>query len=629
MKRRILGPLLFTWAACADDSLVSRTPELYITPYEPENYVATEVLDGVNVIDLGDVAVYSTRIARYRLQNPTTQVLVINAIDYARDDAGASTATGADWLAPSLDGDPNDLTIGANQSRIVSIPYGPVVEGGASADVRLVSNAGNGRNVTVRVLANGVYSGAPDIAVRYYTNQPTAPTGPGTTECDSEGLTDNNGDLLVGGCLLVTPFDMGGVALGGETTAKLYLLNEAACDPAPGAEECGTCVLTLRKDTTRQNLGVGFKNGSNANGYFSIQGSTATPFDLPMQDPDCGLSNYVTLLIKFTAPASEGDHEAVLVVESNDPDEPLIEVPIKAAAVNKPVAIADLRALDPSNPSAPYSVAGDVEPLDRVYLDGRAKGTNTSTHDPRDPADTSLISSYLWEVVEAPTGVNPNDYAPQGQGSGLFSFFVPLAGHYVVRLTVQNVDGLTSLDNDAARVEFDAIPSERMHIQLVWDDASNDQDLHLTYANVDDRVCNEPYDCHWLNKDPVWFGSYAAGVGPNPRLDIDDTNGLGPENINIDDPQPGTYRVYVHYYTDYTTGSVSATLNTLRIWLNGVQVAEYKRSLNAGKATWAAVDITWFADNTGTVTPYPSDTAGQVGAVDTMEDCDSPGWTFP
>src|SRR5262249_52469498 len=119
----------------------------------------------------------------------------------------------------------------------------------------------------------------------------------------------------------------------------------------------------------------------------------------------------------------------------------------------------------------------------------------------------------------------------------------------------------------------------------------------------------------------------AAGAGANPHLDIDDTNGLGPENINIDNPNPATYRIYVHYYGDIA-GS-EATRSTVRVYLNGVQRAEYRRTLSHEKDLWAVADITWMADDTGTVTPYPSDTAGEVGSVASMSDCSSPGFAFP
>ena len=112
-------------------------------------------------------------------------------------------------------------------------------------------------------------------------------------------------------------------------------------------------------------------------------------------------------------------------------------------------------------------------------------------------------------------------------------------------------------------------------------------------------------------------------------LDIDDTNGLGPENINIDTPEPGVYRIYVHYYGDWNLTGTSPTRETIRIYLNGIQVAEYRRTLTVEKAVWAVADITWQADGTSFVTPYPSDAPGEIGSVAIRETCSTPGWSFP
>ncbi|MEE8409371.1 MAG: DUF2135 domain-containing protein, partial [Myxococcota bacterium] len=202
------------------------------------------------------------------------------------------------------------------------------------------------------------------------------------------------------------------------------------------------------------------------------------------------------------------------------------------------------------------------------------------------------------------------------------------AGHDVVRLTVWNTAGIQSLDAPQARVEFDAVPGATVLVQLTWDNASTDQDLHLVNVDMDDRVCNTGSDCHWLAKTPLWFTGSAAGQGPNPHMDLDDTNGLGPENILIDAPAPGTYRIYVHYYGNFNTSGTSPTRNTVRVFANGLQIAEYIRTLSAEKDVWAVADLVWSASG-GVVTAYPSDTVGEVGAVATMTDCTDPGWVFP
>ncbi len=57
----------------------------------------------------------------------------------------------------------------------------------------------------------------------------------------------------------------------------------------------------------------------------------------------------------------------------------------------------------------------------------------------------------------------------------------------------------------------------------------------------------------------------------DPRLDLDDVEGGGPENINIRTPSNGTYRLGVHYYTDDGFG---ASTVSLRVFCAGRVAAE-------------------------------------------------------
>jgi hypothetical protein len=619
------------WGGCSEDDLTGRSPELAVVAY-PANDVYNTVTTGddpVLTIDLGNVAVYATRVATFELQNPSTQNLTITSIEYA------STNTGSTWLAPLLLKEEIDEPQGvpAASTRRLEIGYSPTTVGAASADILIYSNARGTSPKVIRVTATGVFEGAPEIEIVYNDiSDENSPTGPAAINCETEltdGL-DNQSDGVIDGCRMGSTLDIGKVGLGKQSSARFYIRNAATCAPFPSAPPCGSCVLVLDKDSARQNIGVGFKAGSNDAGHFSFQGSTATPATVPQLDETCTTTNIVPLVVLFNAPTTPTSWSTVVVIESNDPDEPLIEIPITAEAVNAPVAIAALREPDPNSLTAPYTDANDIAPLDRVYMDGRAKGNIGSSHDPNDPTNTALITDYSWEIIEYPPDANPGDFDAQDDGQGLFSILVSTAGFYVAQLTVTNSFGQASLDTAASKVEFSAIPQDGLHLQLTWDHPSNDLDLHLSHTVQDDRVCNEPYDVFYSNKRPIWNSNYAEAEEGNPVLDRDDTNGIGPENINIDAPDPGVYRVYVHYFGNWGAAGQSLTENVLKIYINGVQGAQYKRSLDDTGAVWAVADITWLPDGTASIAPYPSDAAGETGAIEYMQNCSPPtGWTFP
>jgi hypothetical protein len=104
-----------------------------------------------------------------------------------------------------------------------------------------------------------------------------------------------------------------------------------------------------------------------------------------------------------------------------------------------------------------------------------------------------------------------------------------------------------------------ATPSEGLRVEIYWNPPENptdptDVDLHLLHPDspawFDDRG-----DCYYANCNAssamVLDWDVPSYPPDNPRLDIDDVQGYGPENINIDEPVEGhVYTVGVHYFSD-------------------------------------------------------------------------------
>ncbi len=618
--------------SCAEEELVGVVKVLTIEPYEEVEgtYLSTSTDPDLRV-NLGEVPVYGVKKALFKVTNPSTVTIRINSIEYdteSVDEEGNPLTAGSLWGTPTYRRNLSDTSsytlpfdVAPGDEKLIEIPYAPELEGLARVKAVVNSNASSPFTY-LYVDAEGKYYGQPDIEVEY--NGIVSPSEP---ESYCAGGT----------CTMTQAVDFGNIGLTAEGTARITLRNTATCQRIPGTEEgsveaCASCNLQVRTNGDDAAIsGLRFKEGTNDDGFFEFVGSTPSVFDIPQSDVECNQSGEVRVIVNFTAPDTEGLFETVVVVESNDPDEALIEIPIKAFARNAPVAVGEVRLCDPvTGVLNECSYEDEIEPLNRVFLTGE------NSYDP----SGGTIVSYAWEVIQAPQGVNPSDYDWAGQNSQRSSFFIPIAGEYVIRLTVTNDSNIESGDTETARVVIRAIPSELLHVQLVWDHPSNDQDLHLVHVSAGGKYCSSNLDCYFANcklsyNNVQWFATHQPGLGPNPSLDRDDTNGIGPENINIEEPQPGTYRTFVHYYPGFG-GGAAPTQNTLRIYLNGTLAFEESRVLTAQEQVWAVADVTWYADPNGgpgygQVNPYPSPTPNQIGAIAIRDgsSCSGDGWDFP
>ena len=77
----------------------------------------------------------------------------------------------------------------------------------------------------------------------------------------------------------------------------------------------------------------------------------------------------------------------------------------------------------------------------------------------------------------------------------------------------------------------------------------------------------------------------------NPTLDIDATQGWGPENVNLDDPKPGIdYAVGVYYFTDRGYGP---SIATVRIFFEGFLHTELTSPAFQTGQFWDALRLRW------------------------------------
>lgn len=232
--------------------------------------------------------------------------------------------------------------------------------------------------------------------------------------------------------------------------------------------------------------------------------------------------------------------------------------------------------------SAPVAIvngAPSVAPLDVASLDGSA------SYDP----DGGAITAWSWEIVSAPAG-STSILQSDGSAAALFADF---AGQFVVRLAVTDDEG----ESAQAEIAFSAIPMGAIHVELGWNTAGNDIDLHLVDATAGGSLFNQALDCYFSSCVPPEELDWGApGVADDdPRLDIDDVDGFGPEHINVDAPPDGrTYHVYANYWQE---NGVGATVVLVRIYLLGdlawEGTTELPPSPPGKKTTWDVATIDW------------------------------------
>lgn len=180
---------------------------------------------------------------------------------------------------------------------------------------------------------------------------------------------------------------------------------------------------------------------------------------------------------------------------------------------------------------------------------------------------------YRWSVIQ------PEGSASVFRPSAFVltpSFELNVAGTYTFILEVFDGEGRLV---GTARYTMVVVPVADLHISLTWhtpndpdetntgNEVGSDLDLHVLRTDLGGNWFDTVHDTYWdapSHHDP--FGP------PRPTLDRDDTDGAGPENVNLTSLSGATYAVGVHYWDDHDFGS---SFVTIRIYLRGQLVEEW------------------------------------------------------
>ena len=443
------------------------------------------------------------------------------------------------------------MTILPGEQRVVVLRYAPATAGADRAEFVILSNNPSAEELRVPLIANGA---APCIQL----TPDTLDFGASLLVSDREQVTPNTLALLV--------------------------------------ESCGGSPLKVsRIEFEGSEFGLVSELDANEDGDLVL---------LPAADSDQAFPSQV-LEIGFW-PLEEQNYGGRMLVYTNTSVQPIV-VDLFGRGVENSCPL-------PVVTTERYEVA----PLDIIVLDGSPSA---------DPGGE--VTRWSWNIIERPSGsvsqvveslfsnADPAGGGPEDdQATPTATFFVDLAGRYVIELEVyDNLDQVSCAPNAVATVVIEAVPEKDLHIQLVWatpsdpdetDEFGTDVDLHFKHERAGDRWGNAAgeWDCYFQNSRPDWGNS--GDFLDNPSLDIDDINGAGPENVNLNSPEVGvTYEVGAIYFRSESVFGETGrdpriehpSYVTLRIFARGELLAEFvDQELNRLNQLWHIASINWCED---------------------------------
>ncbi len=193
------------------------------------------------------------------------------------------------------------------------------------------------------------------------------------------------------------------------------------------------------------------------------------------------------------------------------------------------------------------------------------------------------VTQYNWSVAEFPEETTspllvPSFTDPQPVVE------VNVVGTYVFALDVGDEFGNRSGNEECPTALYTVIvqPDQAIHVELSWltpgdpdetdtgEGVGTDLDLHfaheyatgpdLDFDGFPDPWFDTQWDVFWFNQSPNWE-SLDPNANDDPSLDRDDTDGGGPENLNLALPADGSkYLIGAHFWNDFGFGEVDATI---------------------------------------------------------------------
>jgi hypothetical protein len=350
------------------------------------------------------------------------------------------------------------------------------------------------------------------------------------------------------------------IALTGSGSTRAKLSFAPATLDFGRAPECGSTVqqlvLSSIGSADLQVTTIEFTHDTPA--AFAFVGSTRTPATVKT-----GSSTGLTLTVKLSVPqGTTGPLTGGLHLVTTDPDQRDVVIPLQATINRAPVPV--------------IGSFGNGAPGLTVTLDG------SGTSDP--DGDTPL--TYQWTLRSKPLSSTTTIAAPT-QVSTAMTLDPSMPGAYEVQLEATDATGVKSCAPVRATVV--AAPAQKLLVELYWDNAVTDLDLHVLRTPTS-TLGQSPDDCFFQNRAPDW--GVMGDSSDDPLLSRDALVGYGPEVFGYVNPVAGTYRVAVQLASTHLS-TTPASAATVRFYVYGVEQAELKKTLSTEGEVWNVADLSW------------------------------------
>ena len=291
-----------------------------------------------------------------------------------------------------------------------------------------------------------------------------------------------------------------------------------------------------------------------------------------------------------------GAPSARLLIRSNDPFTPEVEVPIQASA--KDASTDPCISVTPT--SLNFGTAQRGQQVVRNFTITNCGPVDLNVSDIQRSSFFGIQTTIAYQLTGWSSGVIPTGgsevvevtYSPRRAGFD--------NGSFIVRSNAVNDPAVRV--NVRGTAEPPPLANQDIHIQVEWDSDETDVDTHVLLLPGQGLFCGN--DCYFSNPEPDW--GVMGDWQDDPFLDTDDVDGYGPENVNIEKGINGmTYRVVLHYWRDNYESSFSTDSNvTVKLYIQGVlqqtwgpiNLGSTGDTKNVFEIAWPSQTITTFND---------------------------------